>query len=218
MNKYDVIEYIRERCIIAVVRADTGGEDLLRVVEAVAEGDVHCVEVTMTTPGALRCVEEASARMQDTDACLGVGSVLDGETCRQAILAGARYIVSPTLSRSVIETARRYGVPVIAGGYTPTEMLNAWEWGADMVKLFPANIGGPDYIKSVLGPLPQLLIVPTGGVMLDNVGTFLNAGAAALAVGGNLVSKRLLLDRDFAGITANARAFAHAVERVREHQ
>ncbi len=217
MNKYDVIEYIRERCIIAVVRADTGGEELLRVVEAIAEGGVHCVEVTMTTPGALRCVEEASARMKDTDACLGVGTVLDSETCRQAILAGARYIVSPTLSRPVIETARRYGVPVIAGAYTPTEMLNAWEWGADMVKVFPANIGGPEYIKSVLGPLPQLLLVPTGGVTLDNVGTFLHAGCAALAVGGNLVTKRLMNERDYVGITSNARAFAHAVERAREH-
>lgn len=169
----------------------------------------------MTTPGALACLETASKRLAGADALLGVGTVLDAETCRMAILAGAEFVVTPTLSVPVIRTARRYGKPVMAGAYTPTEILAAWEAGADFVKVFPASVGGPDYIKAVKGPLPQVPLVPTGGVEVTNVGAFLEAGAAALGVGGNLVAKKLVAARDFAGITRNARAFADAVEAAR---
>ena len=211
MDKYATIEYLKAKCIVAVVRADTGGDDLVRVVEAVAAGGVHCIEVTMTTPGALACIETASKKLAGEDVLLGVGSVLDAETCRMAILAGAEYVVSPTLSVATIQMARRYGKPVIAGAYTPTEILTAWETGSDLVKVFPASVGGPAYLKAIKGPLPQIPLVPTGGVELDNVGEFLAAGAAALAVGGNLVSKKLVAAGDLDGITANARAFAEAV-------
>ena len=215
MDKYAAIQYLMDKCIIAVVRADTGGDDLVRVVEAVAAGGVHCIEVTMTTPGALACIETASKRLADADVLLGVGSVLDPETCRMAILAGAEYVVTPTLSVGTVRMARRYGKPVIAGGYTPTEILTAWEQGSDLVKVFPASVGGPGYLKAIKGPLPQIPLVPTGGVKLKNVGEFLEAGAAALAVGGNLVEKKLLAARDFAGITNNAKAFAEAVRAAR---
>jgi len=215
MDKHEAIKCILDKCVVAVVRADSGGDDLVRVVEAVAAGGVHCIEVTMTTPGALQCIEAASKQLAGADALLGVGSVLDAETCRMAILAGAQYVVSPNLSIPVIQMARRYGKPVIAGAYTPTEILTAWENGSDLVKVFPCSVGGPGYIKAIKGPLPQIPLVPTGGVNLDTVDAFLKAGAAALAVGGNLVSKKLLADRDFAGITKNARAFADAVKAAR---
>lgn len=204
MDKYAAIQYLMDKCIVAVVRADAGGDTLVEVVEAVAEGGVHCIEVTMTTPGALKCIEAASEKLADADVLLGVGSVLDAETCRMAILAGAEYVVTPTLSIPVIQMARRYGKPVIAGAFTPTEILTAWEHGADLVKVFPCSIGGPDYIKAVKAPLPQVLLVPTGGVALDNIGAFLKAGASALAVGGNLVEKKCIAARDFKGLTANA--------------
>lgn len=215
MDKYAAIQYLLDKCIVAVVRADTGGDDLVKVVEAIAEGGVRCIEVTMTTPGALACIETASKKLAGADVLLGVGTVLDAETCRMAILAGAQYVVTPTLSVPAIQMARRYGKPIIAGAYTPTEILNAWEQGADFVKVFPASIGGPDYIKALKGPLPQVPLVPTGGVELDNIADFLKAGACALAVGGNLVSKKLLAARDFDGMTKNAQTFAEAVRKAR---
>ena len=215
MDKYESIQYMLDKCIVAVVRADTGGDDLVKVVEAVAAGGVHCIEVTMTTPGALECIKTASERLAGADALMGVGSVLDAETCRMAILAGAEYVVTPTLSIPVIQMARRYGKPVIAGAYTPTEILTAWENGADFVKVFPANVGGPGYIKAIKGPLPQIALVPTGGVNLDNLGAFLDAGASALAVGGNLIDKKMLAAGDFAGIQKNAEDFAADVRAAR---
>lgn len=215
MDKYATIQYLLDKCIVAVVRGDSGGDDLVRVVEAVAEGGVHCIELTMTTPGAIECIATASKKLQGCDALLGVGTVLDAETCRAAILAGAQFVVSPTLSIPVIQMARRYSVPVMAGAFTPTEILTAWENGADFVKIFPCSVGGPDYIKAIKAPLPHIALVPTGGVELDNVGAFLKAGASGLGVGGNLASKKLMAARDFAGLTANARAFADAVKAAR---
>jgi 2-dehydro-3-deoxyphosphogluconate aldolase/(4S)-4-hydroxy-2-oxoglutarate aldolase len=211
MEKYQAIQYLIDQCIVAVVRADSGGDELVRVVEAVAEGGVHCIELTMTTPGALPALETASRKLAGADVLLGVGTVLDAETCRLAILSGAGFVVTPTLSIPVIETARRYGIPVAAGAFTPTEILSAWEQGSDIVKVFPASVGGPEYIKAIKGPLPQVPLMPTGGVEVDNVGAFLKAGAVALGVGGNLVSKKLVDAKDYAGLTKNARLFADAV-------
>lgn len=215
MDKYAAIQYLLDKCIVAVVRADSGGEELSKVVEAVAAGGVQCIEVTMTTPSALECIETASKNLAGADVLLGVGTVLDSETCRMAILAGAQYVVTPTLSIPVIQMARRYGKPIFAGAYTPTEILTAWENGADFVKVFPASIGGPDYIKALKGPLPQVPLVPTGGVEIDNIGAFLKAGASALGVGGNLVSKKLVAARDYKGLTENAKRFADAVRAAR---
>jgi len=215
MDKNAAVQYLIDKCIIAVVRADSGGDDLVRVVEAVAAGGVHCIEVTMTTPGALDCIAAASRKLAGADVLLGAGTVLDAETCRAAILAGAEYIVAPTFCAATVRMARRYGKPVIPGAYTPSEILTAWESGADFVKVFPANIGGPDYLKAIKGPLPQIPLIPTGGIELDNIADFLNAGAVALGVGGNLVSKKLVAARDFDGLTRNARQFADAVAAAR---
>ncbi|MDQ1257147.1 MAG: 2-dehydro-3-deoxyphosphogluconate aldolase / (4S)-4-hydroxy-2-oxoglutarate aldolase [Candidatus Hydrogenedentes bacterium] len=215
MDKHTITQYLLDKCIVAVVRADSGGDGLVRVVEAVVAGGVHCVEVTMTTPGALACIEAASKKLAGADALLGVGTVLDPETCRMAILAGAQYVVTPTLSPDTIRMARRYGKPIIAGAYTPTEILAAWDAGADFVKVFPANVGGPEYLKAIKGPLPQIPLIPTGGVDLDTAGPFLKAGASALAVGGNLVNNKLIAAGDYATITKNAKAFAEAVAKAR---
>lgn len=210
MDKMTVLDYIRRHGIIAIIRADSG-EDLVRVVEAVAEGGIRCIEVTMTTPGALRCLELAAARLSASDICLGVGSVLDAETARLAILAGARYVVSPVLAPGVIETAHRYGCPCLPGAFTPTEIFTAWEAGADMVKVFPASLGGLDYIKAVRAPLPNIPLVPTGGVDLNNLAAFVAAGVSAIGVGGNLAGKDLIKAGKFAEITENARKYATAL-------
>jgi len=210
MDKMTVLDYIRRNGIIAIIRADSG-EDLVRVVEAVAEGGIRCIEVTMTTPGALRCLELAAVRLSASDICLGVGSVLDAETARLAILAGARYVVSPVLAPGVIETAHRYGCPCLPGAFTPTEIFTAWEAGADMVKVFPASLGGLDYIKAVRAPLPNIPLVPTGGVDLNNLAAFVAAGVSAIGVGGNLAGKDLIKAGKFAEITENARKYATAL-------
>ncbi|NUM55234.1 MAG: bifunctional 4-hydroxy-2-oxoglutarate aldolase/2-dehydro-3-deoxy-phosphogluconate aldolase [Candidatus Hydrogenedentes bacterium] len=215
MERQAAIEYIKRHCIVAVVRADSGGEDLVRIVEAVAEGGVRCIELTMTTPGALPALELATKKLADADVLLGVGTVLDAETCRVAILSGAQFIVTPTVAPDVARMARRYGRPVALGAFTPTEILAAWEAGSDAVKVFPSSVGGPDYIKAIKGPLPQIPLLPTGGVEVGNVAEFLKAGAFALGVGGNLVSKKLVDAKDFAGLTRNAKAFADAVAAAR---
>lgn len=215
MGKYDDIDFLRQHAVIAVLRADTGGEGLVRVAEAVAAGGVRCIEVTMTTPGALECLKVAAERLAGQQVLLGVGSVLDPETCRAAILAGARYVVTPTLNEATIRLARRYGVPVMSGAYTPTEVLTAWEAGADFVKVFPAEFLGAPYLKAIKAPLPQVELIPTGGVNAQNVGDFFAAGAAAVAVGGNLASKALVAAGDYARITANAKELSEAAAAAR---
>jgi len=215
MDKQTALDYMKSHCIIAVVRADSGGEDLVRVVEAVVEGGVHCIELTMTTPGALQALELATKKLAGADVLLGVGTVLDAETCRMAILSGAQFIVTPVVAPDVAQMARRYGKPVALGAFTPTEILHAWEAGSDVVKVFPSSVGGADYIKAIKGPLPQIPLLPTGGVEVNNIAEFLKAGAFALGVGGNLVSKKLVDAKDYAGLTTNARAFADAVKAAR---
>lgn len=215
MDKYAAIQYLLDKYIVAIIRADSG-QDLIDIVKAVAAGGVHCIEMTMTTPGALQALELASKEFAGEDVLLGVGSVLDEETCRLAILAGAQYVVSPVVSLPVIRMANRYGRPVLPGAYTPTEIFTAWENGADLVKVFPSDIGGAAYIKAIKGPLPQIPLVATGGVSAENLKDFVAAGASGVGVGGNLVSKKLVAARDFAGITRNARAFADAVAAARK--
>ena len=212
MDRQTALDYIKTHCIIAVVRADSGGDDLVRIVEAVAEGGVRCIELTMTTPGALQALERATNKLANADVMLGVGTVLDAETCRMAILSGAQFVVTPCVVPPVAQMSRRYGIPVALGAFTPTEILTAWEAGCDAVKVFPSSVGGPDYIKAIKGPLPQIPLLPTGGVEVGNVADFLKAGAFALGVGGNLVSKKLVDAKDYAGLRKNACAFADAVK------
>jgi 2-dehydro-3-deoxyphosphogluconate aldolase/(4S)-4-hydroxy-2-oxoglutarate aldolase len=200
---------LMEGKVIAVVRLDSG-EQLIHVAEALKAGGLTAIEFTMSTPGALDMIKQAAAHVGE-DVLMGAGTVLDPETARAAILAGAQFIVSPTISLATIELCKRYGKPVIPGAFTPTEILTAWEAGADMVKVFPASVGGPEYIKAVRAPLPQVRLVPTGGVSADNAAEFMKAGATALGVGGNLVSKSAVARGDWAAITAEAQRLMAAV-------
>jgi 2-dehydro-3-deoxyphosphogluconate aldolase/(4S)-4-hydroxy-2-oxoglutarate aldolase len=170
--------------------------------------------VTMTTPGALGVIGQSIARFGES-VIFGAGSVLDAETARQAILAGAAFIVAPTLSTDTIALCNRYGVPVIPGIFSPTEALTALQAGAGMVKLFPADVGGPAMVAAFLAPLPQLQIVPVGGVDLSNAAEFIRKGAAALGVGGSLVTNALLESGDMAEVTRRAKAFIDAVAQGR---
>ena len=168
----------------------------------------------MTTPGALDVVRQATERY-GADVLFGAGSVLDPESARAAILAGAQFVVSPTLNLETIEICHRYAIPVVPGAYTPTEILTAWDAGADMVKVFPASVGGPDYLKAIKGPLPQVKLVPVGGVNLDTTADFIRAGADAVGVGGALVSQKLLEAGDFATLTERARRLCEEVAKGR---
>ena len=181
-TKEKALTRIREVGLVPIVRVPTE-EDAARVAEAIVAAGIGIAEVTMTVPGALRVMEGVAARYGDK-VLLGAGTILDPETCRAAILAGAEFIVTPALDVRVIEMARRYSKPVFPGTLTPTEVVTAWQAGADMVKIFPCGpVGGPKYIKALKGPLPQIDMVPTGGVSLKNAAEFIKAGAAAGALG-----------------------------------
>lgn len=213
MNKSDKLALIRETGIIAIMRASSS-EQLGAAADAIRKGGVRVIEVTMTTPGALEVIRQASERYGD-DVLFGAGSVLDVETARAAILAGAGFIVAPTVSLQVVALCNRYSTPVMPGCYTPTEMLTAWEAGADMVKLFPASVGGPELIRAILAPLPQIEIVPVGGVGLDNASEFIRAGAAALGVGSSLINNKLLQAGNMNALQERAAAFIQAVQQGR---
>jgi 2-dehydro-3-deoxyphosphogluconate aldolase/(4S)-4-hydroxy-2-oxoglutarate aldolase len=207
------LDFIYEKGVVAIMRANSS-EQLLAAADAVKAGGVNAIEVTMTTPGAIDVVKQATAKYGD-DVLFGVGSVLDPETARAAILAGAQFVVCPTLNLATIKICKRYAVPVIPGAYTPTEALTAWEAGADMVKIFPASIGGPAIIKAIKGPLPQIKLVPVGGVNLNTTADFIRAGAEVVGVGGSLVNQKLLEAQDFAKISENARRYCEEVQRGR---
>jgi len=213
MTHHDIIQRLLDPGVIAIMRADSPAQ-LLDAARAMADGGVTAMEVTMTTPGALDVVREVVAALGGRVA-MGAGSVLDEATARLAILAGAEFIVTPVLRLDVIAACRRYGKPVIAGAYTPTEALAAQEAGADFVKLFPAETLGLKYIKALLAPLPQLRIIPTGGIDQDNCGDFLRAGCAAVAAGGSLAGKETLQKRDWQGLTHAARRFVEAMHAAR---
>lgn len=206
---------IRETAIIAIMRAGSS-DQLLHAADAIRAGGLCVIEVTMTTPGALPIIEQAVSRY-DQDVLFGAGTVLDSESARAAILAGAQFIVGPCFSPAVVEMCHRYSIPVVPGAYTPTEALTAWESGADMVKIFPASVGGPPFIKALKAPLPQLDLVPVGGVNLKNTAPFIRAGAAAVGVGSALLNQALLDSQDFAALTDRARRFTEEVARGRAH-
>ncbi len=214
MKHSEKLAVIRQTGLVAILRAESPAR-LIAAADALLAGGVRAIEVTMTTPGALSVIEEAARRFGD-EVLFGAGTVLDAETARSAILAGAAFLVTPTFSKKVVRLARRYSVPVMPGCYTPTEMLTAWEAGADMIKFFPASAGGPEMLKAILAPLPQLEVVPVGGVTLANAAEFIRKGAAALGVGGELASQKLLDARDFAEITRRAEAFRAEIESGRK--
>jgi 2-dehydro-3-deoxyphosphogluconate aldolase/(4S)-4-hydroxy-2-oxoglutarate aldolase len=198
---------------VAVIRM-ADAQRLIRVVEAVAEGGVTAIEITMTTPNALAVIEEVAREMGD-DVQVGVGSVLDAETARRAVEAGARYVVSPIFKPEIIAEAHRHDVPAMPGCFTPTEILTATEAGADVVKVFPADILGMAFFKGVLAPMPHLKLMPTGGVSLTNAGDWVRAGAVAVGVGSALLDKRAIAEGDWATLTENARTLRRSVEEGR---
>ncbi len=214
MNKQEKIQLIRETGIIAIMRTRSS-DQLIAAAEAIRQGGVQVIEVTMNTPGALEVINAAGKRFGQ-DVLFGAGTVLDPETAKTAIQAGAEFIVAPTLNLEVIELCKRLNIPVMPGCYTPTEMLAAWDAGADFVKLFPADAGGPAMVKAILAPLPQLQIVPVGGVDLNNAAAFLRSGAAALGVGSSLINQKLLESADFEELTRRAAAFVAEVRSARE--
>jgi 2-dehydro-3-deoxyphosphogluconate aldolase/(4S)-4-hydroxy-2-oxoglutarate aldolase len=207
-----ILDQIIDCGVVAVLRADSPSQ-LMDVSKALREGGVVAIEVTMTVPGALKVIEEASAKMTDT--IVGVGTVLDPETARAAILAGAEYVVSPTLNLDVIAMAKRYGKLVMPAGFSPTEILSAWQAGADVVKVFPAGVGGPSFFKDVLGPLPQVRLMPTGGVDAKTTPEFIKAGAVAVGAGSAMVDKKAVANKDWATLTKTAKSFVDAVKQAR---
>jgi 2-dehydro-3-deoxyphosphogluconate aldolase / (4S)-4-hydroxy-2-oxoglutarate aldolase len=214
MSNLKIIQRVVDVGLIPVVRASSA-EEASSIVEAIKAGGLSILEITMTVPGALRVIEKVADRYGDK-ILLGAGTVLDAETARAVILAGAEFVVTPSLKVSTIELCKRYSKVVIPGALTPTEVVTAWEAGADFVKVFPCdNVGGPKYIKALKGPFPQIDLIPTGGVNLSTVAEFLAAGAAALAVGSELVDKKAIAAGDFAKITENARKFLEVVRSAR---
>jgi 2-dehydro-3-deoxyphosphogluconate aldolase/(4S)-4-hydroxy-2-oxoglutarate aldolase len=198
---------------VAVVRLGDA-TSAVRAAEAVHAGGVHAVEVTLTTPGALDAIARLRAR-EDDGMLVGAGSVLSAADARDAIAAGARYVVSPVVRPELVETCHAAGVPVLLGAFTPTEILAAHEAGADAVKLFPSDALGSGYVRAVLGPMPFLRLVPTGGVTLDGAGEWLRAGAVAVGLGGALVDAALVAAGDFGALTERARRVARAVAAAR---
>lgn len=214
MNKRAlVLSTIKSTGLIAVLRTDSS-RDLLKVAEALSNGGVKLIEVTMTTPGALDIIREATACLEE-NIFIGAGTVFDAESARHAILAGAEFIVGPGYDKGMVELCRTYGKVVIPGAFTPNEIINAWRGGADIVKVFPANIGGPTYFRDLKGPLPQIEILPTGGVDLDTAPEFIKAGAFAIAVGGALVRKEYIESANYEAITQNARMFIDIISKAR---
>lgn len=199
--------------VVAIVRVESARQ-AIEVCGAIARGGIKPIEVTMTVPGAIDVIKEFKSAMKD-EVLVGAGTVLDTETARAVILAGAEFIVTPTLNLRVIEMCRRYGKIVIAGAFSPTEILTAWEAGADIVKVFPATVGGPQYLQDIRGPLPQINLVPTGGVDLENTPDFIRAGAVAVAVGNSLVDKKALSEGKYDLITEKAKRFIEAVKLAR---
>jgi 2-dehydro-3-deoxyphosphogluconate aldolase / (4S)-4-hydroxy-2-oxoglutarate aldolase len=214
MSKESDLRRVLDCGVVAVVRSPDG-QQLVEVARALADGGVTVVEITMTVPDALDVVRQVRRALGDR-VLLGAGTVLDPETARAALLAGAEYLVAPTVNLDVIRLCQRYDKLVMPGAFTPTEILTAWEAGADIVKVFPADVLGPAFFKAMRGPLPQIRLMPTGGVDLDTAADFLRAGACCLGVGGQLVDPKAVAARDFDRIRDLARRYAAVVSDFRK--
>jgi 2-dehydro-3-deoxyphosphogluconate aldolase/(4S)-4-hydroxy-2-oxoglutarate aldolase len=213
-SKQDVLRKIAEVGLVPVVRAQSADE-AMKVVDAIREGGVPVLEITMTVPGAIG-VMEALVRRFGSDVLLGAGTVLDPETARACMLAGARFVVSPALNPATIEICRRYSVPVMPGALTPTEVVAAWTAGADVVKVFPCGaLGGASYIKALKAPLPHIDMIPTGGVSVKTAADFIKAGSMALGVGADLVDTQAIRDGNARAVTEKAREYLRLVQEAR---
>ena len=214
MTKLEQMQRIESCGVVAIIRANSSAE-LIEVAAAIKEGGVDLIEVTMTTPNALSVISDVAARYGG-EVLVGVGSVLDTETARAAMLAGAEFVVCPVTKPDVIEICNRYSKVVMPGAFTPTEILSAWEAGADYVKVFPSSGVGPSYIKDVKAPLPHIPLIPTGGVSVDNAGEFIKAGSTALGVGSALVNNKIIAEGRFDLLTEAARKLVEAVRVAKE--
>ncbi len=212
-SKEQYFNQIADSGVIAVIRAPAQ-EMLIDIANALLAGGVPGIEVTMSTPKAIAGIEMLADRLGDK-CVVGVGTVLDAATAKDAIQAGAQFVVSPTFEPEIVETTRRYGKISVPGAFTPTEIMRAWGAGADVVKVFPSTALGPSYFKDILVPLPQLKLTPTGGVDLKNAGEWIKAGAVFLGAGSALVSKDAMAKKDWPAITNNAKAFVDAVKTAR---
>src|SRR5579872_6455770 len=214
MTAKQILEFITAAGIVPVVRA-ASAEHAIQAVEALYNGGVRSAEITMTVPGAIRALEKVADQFGDK-LVLGAGTVLDPETARACMLAGAEFFVTPSLKASTIEVAKRYSKVICPGALTPTEVVTAWEAGADIVKIFPCgNVGGAKYIKALRGPFPQIEMIPTGGVNLETAGDFLKAGACAIAVGGELVDAKSIAEGRYEVIEERARQYLAIVAKTR---
>lgn len=213
MSRHADLQRVLNTGMVAIIRANSG-EQLVNVARALYEGGIDVIEVTFTVPNAVQVLEAVHQDL-GKKILLGAGTVLDPETARTAFLAGAQFLVSPTVNLDVIKMSNRYDKLCMTGAYTPTEIITAWEAGADVVKVFPAEIGGPPYLKAIKGPLPQVRLMPTGGVNLDTMHDFLKAGACAVGLGSSLVEKDAVERGDFARIRSLAEQY---VERFRAYR
>jgi 2-dehydro-3-deoxyphosphogluconate aldolase/(4S)-4-hydroxy-2-oxoglutarate aldolase len=207
--KHDVLQRVRDLGVVPVVRA-ASGQEALGLVEALIAGGIDVIELTMTVPGAVEIIRELTSKK--TNAIVGAGTVLDPETARACILAGAKFVVSPATDVATIQLCRTYGVPMMAGALTPTEVLTAWRAGSDIVKVFPCGaVGGASYLKALKAPLPQIELIPTGGVSLETAADFIKAGAVAVGAGADLVDPKKGADY----VTERARSYVAAVAKAR---
>jgi 2-dehydro-3-deoxyphosphogluconate aldolase/(4S)-4-hydroxy-2-oxoglutarate aldolase len=214
MQKNTILRSIIDIGVVPIVRTSSA-ESAIKAIEAIYRGGIRAAEITMTVPGALKAIEKLADQFGD-QIMLGAGTVLDPETARACMLAGAQFFVTPALKLSTIEMVKRYSKVILPGALTPTEVLTAWEAGADAVKVFPCgNVGGPKYIKALKGPLPHVEMVPTGGVNLDTTADFLRAGACAVAVGGELVDAKSIAQGNYAIFEERAKQYLAKVSEGR---
>jgi 2-dehydro-3-deoxyphosphogluconate aldolase/(4S)-4-hydroxy-2-oxoglutarate aldolase len=214
MTRQQTLSCIIDIGIVPVVRTSTA-EGAIKAIEAIHRGGIRAAEITMTVPGALRALEKVADLFGDR-IVLGAGTVLDPETARACMLAGAEFFVTPSLKISTIQMVKRYSKVICPGALTPTEILAAWDAGADIVKIFPCgNLGGAKYIKALKGPFPHIDMIPTGGVNLETAGDFLKAGACAVAVGGELVDTKTIKEGHFDIIEERARQYLAAIAKAR---
>src|ERR1700716_2955386 len=214
MTKQQILSFIIDIGIVPVVRTSTA-EGAIKAIEAIHRGGVRAAEITMTVPGAIRALEKVADKFGDK-IVLGAGTVLDSETARACMLAGAQFFVTPSLKLSTIEIVKRYSKVICPGALTPTEVVTAWEAGADIVKIFPCgNVGGAKYIKALRGPFPHIEMIPTGGVNLETAGEFLKAGACGVDVGGGFGGRKEIKERGFVIIEDRARQYLAAIAKAR---
>lgn len=214
MSRDEIVKSLIDCGAVAVIRLADSSK-LIKVAEALYKGGISGIEITMTVPDAIKVIEEA-AKSIGSYMNVGVGSVLNAETAQKAIDAGAKYVVSPVFKNEIIETAHKNGIPAMPGAFTPTEIQNAYEAGADVVKVFPADVVGMAFFKGVLAPMPHLKLMPTGGVSLTNAGDWLKAGACAVGVGSALLDKKAIAEGNYDVLTENAKVLKNSIDNARK--